>query len=73
MANSVQDIEAVITAKWNARSHKVDYMHLETLQRDILRLAADGILSPRDALLYIDEAMAAFTRRGNCLPKGFQK
>ena len=74
MANSVAEIETAIISLFcdSKVRRKVDWSALESLQRDILRGAADGVLSTRDALVYMDEVLAAVTRRGNCLPKGFQ-
>ena len=54
-----------IQAAWMSRSIKVEWLLLETTLRQILKNYKDNHLNPTDALMLVDEAVAAFTKRGN--------
>jgi hypothetical protein len=43
----------------------MDWLGLESTIRDILRLVSQGRIEDRTAFILIDDAMAAYTRRGN--------
>jgi len=60
-----QDEVAAIKAAWAARSIKMDWEGLENTLRAIL--ANCRVADQNDTVLQIDDAIAAFTKRGNAL------
>lgn len=61
MGKSIRDR---IEAHWDAKSMKMDWLGLEQILQDILREA-----NPTPTLLLIDEAIGAYTRRGQVYPR----
>lgn len=66
---NIHDVEQHINAVWDkTRLGKVDWLGLEVTIRDILSLVGEGKVAGPRALVLIDEAQAAYTRRGYGLP-----
>ena len=61
MSERKQEITRRINRAWRATDQKIDWLGLETTLRLILRDAS--LRTPE--LRQVDEAVAAFTRRGN--------
>jgi hypothetical protein len=61
MSERKQEITKRINRAWRASDQKIDWLGLETTLRLIVRDASP----PTPELRQIDEAIAAFTRRGN--------
>ena len=62
------EIKAKIEIVWDFSPIKTDWLGLEHCLRSILR---EKTISPTDALLLIDDAIAAYTGRGNQLEQPF--
>jgi hypothetical protein len=56
-------IMRAINTAWDGESIKVDWLKLETVQRDIFEALKNNEITERHALSLINEAIAAFTRR----------
>jgi hypothetical protein len=67
---SLQDVQAELAVRWEARSAKMDWIPLERCLREVLRAARAGECSPAQALTLMDEVLASFTGRGHELPDG---
>lgn len=64
----MKPISDTINDQWLLPSHsKIDWATLETTIRQILREYENDTLDPKLSLALIDEAFAAWTRRGNTL------
>lgn len=62
-----------IEAQWDNDTHRrsgarMDWIGMESLLRNIIRLYRYGRADGDEAISLVDDAMAAFTRRGNELP-----
>ncbi len=72
---NLQELRARIGAQWDARGRpKMDWLGLEDVLRDILRAYKEGDPGPGEtqtsagqALALVDEALAAWTKRGGVL------
>ena len=64
MSKRKQEITRRINRAWRATDQKIDWLGLETTLRLILSEAS--LRTPE--LRQVDEAVAAFTRRGNVYP-----
>jgi hypothetical protein len=60
-----KEIQYLISREWEGGGRKVNWQELETIIRAVLRHANKGSIRDGDALVLIDEAIAAYTRRGN--------
>ena len=57
----VQQIREILDNKWNTRSRTIDWLSFEQFQRDIIE---SHELSERQKLVFLAEALGAWTRRG---------
>lgn len=62
---TIKKLRSWLDLVWSKRSHsKSDWLSLEDMQKKILLFYKDGKLSPQDTILFLDETLGAFLRRG---------
>lgn len=60
-------LKDVVEQQWTGRALTVNWLELEQVHRTILHEYKNGRFTAEQALKWMDEAIAAYTRRGNVL------
>jgi hypothetical protein len=67
-----EDLVNHLEDRWKQKGmQKIEWLVLEAVLRQILRMLAEGKLSEKWAIEYMDEAIAAHTGRGHELPEEY--
>ena len=59
------DIRNRLDSQWDEKARKMDWLGLEDILCDILRLPNDGVITDSHKLTLIKEAIDAYTKRGH--------
>jgi len=58
-------IQRALDKAWQTRSPKMEWLMMETVQRDVFDALKADEITERQALSLINDSIAAFTRRGH--------